>query len=206
MIAGWLREDTNLITLRLDDNPIGNKGVAAVAQALTPAQPGETASVPGVARVGLSGCRIGTPGAAAWGRCLGRDPGIKSLWIGGNDLGDDGLAALGAGLVTNCTIQYLSLAFSKILGLKGTRSLAFGISRNRSLEVLDLQRAAIQDGHVHLIADAVGHSSIRKLDIEQHTGTGARLRDSIPTLCRAIRQSLVLQCIDFGDTNFFLAS
>lgn len=131
-----------LQTLDLSLNPLGCEGAAAIA-----------ACVPGVNRIILSGCGIGTDGARALGAAVGFTHAglnqLHSLDLNSNPLGPSGGQALADGLTEGGASPNgpteLNLADTAI-GDEAVKALAQSLGGSGSnLRILDLSRCGLQD-------------------------------------------------------------
>lgn len=111
IIAEQLSRGGRLLTLDLTGNFIGSAGAALIARALTPTQHGgDPSSEHGtVTNLWLQQCQIGPEGFQAIAAMVAADPAVEQLGLSMNAPGDEGFAAVGRALQTNCTLQRLSL-------------------------------------------------------------------------------------------------
>ncbi|KAL6046565.1 RNA-DNA hybrid ribonuclease [Balamuthia mandrillaris] len=87
-LSKWLARNSSVAVLNLRGTDLGPEGAAELAAAL------ERNPACGIHTLDLSGNKLGAEGARTLLRSFHRSlPSLKTLWLGGNHMGDDGLAA-----------------------------------------------------------------------------------------------------------------
>lgn len=126
-----LPDFTNLGTISLARNSIGNGGATAFAKYLE--TNGGTAG--GLETVTLQGNQIGDEGAIALAKAVARHKSLADFSLARNHIGDRGAIALAKALQTNRSIEEMDLSHNKI-GDKGAKALAQALETNKKIMFL----------------------------------------------------------------------
>jgi len=101
-------------------------------------------------------------GASYVGDLLQVNDTLQELWIGGNNIGDDGIAAI-AGALCKCRIRELCVRECGIT-VTGAKALATGLSINQSITVLDVWNNLItEEGARQITQSAVNNGVCEKV-------------------------------------------
>lgn len=184
-VARLLRRSTSLRTIDLVDVALGRAGLEAIVRALV--EENRT-----VTRLYLGCNRLDAFVAPLLADLVRGAPGLRSLLLSSNLLGDDGCEQLAAALAVNTTLRTLGLA-SNGIGPRGAAALAAAVPTSR-LAVLDLSRARstavvgaqpnrLGDEGARVLADMLrGDPPLERLDLR---GAGVRGRGA-----RALAEAL----------------
>ncbi|KAM9772464.1 NACHT, LRR and PYD domains-containing protein 12-like isoform 9-T9 [Syngnathus typhle] len=144
-LASVLSSPCSLRELNLSDNDLGDDGLEALAAGL--AKPQCALQV-----LELEWCKLSKKSCEALASVLSSPCSLRELNLGENDLGDDGLEALAAGLAKpQCTLQVLKLQWCK-LSKKSCEALASVLSSPCSLRELDLSYNDLGDDGLEALA------------------------------------------------------
>jgi Ran GTPase-activating protein (RanGAP) involved in mRNA processing and transport len=156
--------------LAMSDNNIGDEGLAALASFVAASQKLKT--------LRLSNNSIGDQGVEALASALSRAPNrsrLRRLSLDGNTM----ISARGFGAIARilqsrkCNIDDLNLGSTSI-GQEGGAFLGSGLSCNKSLLVLSLCDASIDDtGLRNLVAGLSSNTSLRELNLSSNTSITA---------------------------------
>lgn len=102
-VAEAIAHNTTVASLQLGGNAVGDTGAIALGRALEQNW--------SVTELDLSQNNISDSGAQALARAIERGS-LKSLFLGGNDIGGAGVMALGAALQRSCTLVELHIGLS----------------------------------------------------------------------------------------------
>ena len=154
--AGVLQSVTEL---DISGNNIGDVGIACLATVL---QANTTMKRLDIGR-NLNG--IAVNGAKSLGKAISVNSSLEVLDIGGNSIGDEGVAHIANALQTNTTMKAL-IVFECGISDKGAESLARALSVNSSLEELNISFNHIGDEGVAHIANALQtNTTMKVLDV-----------------------------------------
>ncbi|XP_061125356.1 NACHT, LRR and PYD domains-containing protein 3-like isoform X4 [Syngnathus typhle] len=144
-LASVLSSPCSLSELDLSDNDLGDDGLEALAAGL--AKPQCALQV-----LELKKCNLSKKSCEALASVLSSPGSLRELDLSDNDLGDDGLEALAAGLAKpHCTLQVLKLKKCK-LSKKSCEALASVLSSPSSLRELDLGYNNLGDDGLEALA------------------------------------------------------
>nr|XP_049616948.1 NACHT, LRR and PYD domains-containing protein 12 isoform X33 [Syngnathus scovelli] len=144
-LASVLSSSRTLRELDLSDNDLGDDGLEALAAGL--AKPQCTLQV-----LKLNSCKLSKKSCEALASVLSSSRTLRELDLSWNDLGDDGLEALAAGLAKpQCTLQVLRL-WDCNLSEKSGEALASVLSSSRTLRELDPSRNDLGDDGLEALA------------------------------------------------------
>ncbi|KAM9772460.1 NACHT, LRR and PYD domains-containing protein 3-like isoform 5-T5 [Syngnathus typhle] len=144
-LASVLSSPCSLRALDLSRNHLGDDGLEALAAGL--AKPQCTLQV-----LGLYGCKLSKKSCEALASVLSSPCSLRELNLSDNDLGDDGLEALAAGLAKpKCALQVLKLRWCN-LSKKSCEALASVLSSSCSLRKLDLSHNDLGDDGLEALA------------------------------------------------------
>ncbi|XP_061133479.1 NACHT, LRR and PYD domains-containing protein 12-like isoform X1 [Syngnathus typhle] len=144
-LASVLISSRTLMHLDLSFNDLYNDGLEALAAGL--AKPQCTLQV-----LRLWGCKLRKKSCEALASVLSSSRTLRHLDLNGNDLSDDGLEALAAGLAKpQCTLQVLWL-YRCQLSKKSCEALASVLSSSRTLRHLDLNGNDLSDDGLEALA------------------------------------------------------
>ena len=148
--------ESQVLTLRLHDNGIGDDGAQLLAEAL--ALNGRLLSL-SVARN-----HVGPRGGLAFGRALRANSSLTRLDVGHNRLGDAGAEALGLALKENGRLLSLELQVNRI-GARGAAALADALRQGVPLRELHLRDNRLQNEGALCMAGALKSSNLTLLDL-----------------------------------------
>ncbi|KAM9772479.1 NACHT, LRR and PYD domains-containing protein 12-like isoform 2-T2 [Syngnathus typhle] len=144
-LASVLSSPGSLRELDLGHNDLGDDGLEALAAGL--AKPQCALQV-----LGLDHCKLSKKSCEALASVLRSPCSLRELDLSANDLGDDGMEALAAGLAKpQCTLQVLGLKKCK-LSKKSCEALASVLSSPCSLRELDLSGNILRDDGLEALA------------------------------------------------------
>lgn len=133
ILAGALCNNTTLISLKLYDNKIGDKGVIAFTEVLKSKN-----AVLEIFDIGLN--ETTNDIALHIAEMLKTNKNLTQLLLSESNIRDDGVKQLASVLeTTNTTLKYLKLSDNKSVTDSSVDSLITMIKQNRSLEMLDLR-------------------------------------------------------------------
>ena len=115
------------------------------------------------------GNKLRDRGAVAFSQLLIRGAGaIVDANLGKNEIGNDGAAAIGAGLVSNESLQYLNLD-GNCIGSRGMFSMAGALQTNASLTRLFIEGNCIRDEGAIALAQALKtNTSVRIINVNDN--------------------------------------
>ena len=106
-----------------------------------------------------------TTGAISISEMMKVNHSLQRLWMGGNNIGDDGITAI-AGALGNCRIYELLVPHCGIT-LTGARSLAEALSSNHTIRELALQSNPITvEGALLIVKSAVHNTVCQDVEID----------------------------------------
>ena len=143
--------------LNIENNKIGDNGIAHVATAL---QTNTT-----MTELDISQCSISDEGAESLARAFAVNRSLQELDMSCNKIGDKGIAHIATALQTNTTMTKLDISQCSISD-EGAESLARALAVNRSLQELDMSWNEIGDkGIAHIATTLQTNTTMTKLDI-----------------------------------------
>ncbi|XP_037098598.1 protein NLRC5-like isoform X4 [Syngnathus acus] len=194
-LASVLSSPCSLRELNLSGNDLYDDGLEALAAGL--AKPQCTLQV-----LGLRDCQLSKKSCEALASVLSSPGSLRELGLGDNDLGDDGLEPLAAGLAKpECTLQVLGLSGCK-LSKKSCEALASVLSSPGSLRELDLSHNDLYDDGLEALAAGLAkpQCTLQVLGLEQcelSKKSCEALASVLSSPC-SLRE-LELSCNDLGD-------
>ena len=111
--------------------------------------------------IGLGGNNIGDVRATALAEALRQNSILKKIYLGGNSIGDEGAKALAEALRKNKTLQVITLRDNNI-GPEGAKELAEALRHNTALETMVLNSNEIGDAGATALAEALRHNTSLK--------------------------------------------
>ena len=147
-LADCLKHHNNLQTLYLYSNNIGNDGAKALADCLKHHTNLQTLS--------LSSNNIGSVGAKALADCLKHHTNLQKLYLYSNNIGSDGAKALADCLKHHTNLQILYL-YSNNIGSDGAKALADCLKHHTNLKVVYLDSNNIGSDGAKALADCLVH-------------------------------------------------
>ena len=191
-----LKVNTVLRTLLLYNGDIRDKGVMAIAQALS----GSHVSV--LQTLGFGNNGIGERGAKALAACLKeKHVNLTALYLENNSkVGDEGLIAISDALETNVRLEKLIMAKTSITD-RGIVQLSKALSLNETLNTLHLNNNEIGDKGACSLAGILGieNQTLRKIKLAGNSAIGDRGGGA---LCKAMcRIDGVVQELDLSRCN-----
>eukprot|EP00984_Skeletonema_dohrnii_P009304 scaffold3549_cov110-Skeletonema_dohrnii-CCMP3373.AAC.6 len=160
-IGSMLGQQCSLKCLNFEETNLGDETFVEIATALS--------KQPQIEELNLSTSNIGRNGCVALGNALDgmRNPNLATLDLGYNDIDDEDLHALVAGLINCHNLTSLYLHGNELITGVGLRSLSTLLqSDNCCLEHLDVERTNMDnDGVVVLSAGLSRLPTLKKLDL-----------------------------------------
>eukprot|EP00943_MAST-04B_sp_MAST-4B-sp1_P006981 g6981.t1 len=198
-IAPILKVNTVLRTLLLYNGDIRDKGVMAIAEALSQSR------ISVLQTLGLGQNGIGVRGAKALAACLEqKHVSLTALYLENNDkVGDEGLMAISSALETNVRLEKLIMSKASITD-RGVLQLSKALRENDTLNTLHLNDNEITSKGARSIASVIGVDNVilRKLKLAGNS----EIRDEggmalVKAICRidGVIQELDLSKCNIGD-------
>ena len=149
-IAEALKSNTELTSLHLGYNTIGPSGAAALAEALK--------SNTALTKLWLHDNKIGDSGSVAIAEALKSNTVLTELRLDSNNIGDSGAVAIAEALKSNTALTWLDLN-SNDIGDIGATAIAEALKNNTALTYLYLYNNAIGDIGATAIAEALKNNT-----------------------------------------------
>ncbi|MEE6497280.1 hypothetical protein FKM82_002691 [Ascaphus truei] len=147
--------------LRLSSNGLGDRGAAALAEALI--------TNSSLTTLDLQSNSISNQGLSSLTRGLSCNRGLKHLNLRENSVSIEGARALAEALRRNRTLTHLDLT-ANLLHDEGIEALAGALRENQTVESLHLQWNFLRVGSARALADALRvNQSLRCLDLQENT-------------------------------------
>ena len=157
--------DHNLEFLDLTCNQLGPKGMHILSEWLLVRQ--ETK----LRHLWLGSNELGPNCGHMWGSIFEYNSTLIEIRLGGNNLGDLGIAALSRGLGLNHTLQKLELDWNQISD-KGSEALASALRENGTLRMIDLSGNQIAErGSIALAQAVLYHLELKELNMNNNLMT-----------------------------------
>nr|XP_049616912.1 NACHT, LRR and PYD domains-containing protein 12 isoform X4 [Syngnathus scovelli] len=191
-LASVLSSSRTLRELDLSNNDLGDDGLEALAAGLAKSQC--TLQV-----LKLMSCDLSKKSCEALASVLSSSRTLRELDLSHNDLGDDGLEALAAGLAKpQCTLQVLTLE-SCNLSEKSGEALASVLSSSRTLRKLDLSDNYLGDDGLEALAAGLANPqcTLQVLNLM----TGDLRKKSCEALASVLSSSRTLRELDLSDND-----
>eukprot|EP00978_Attheya_sp_CCMP212_P000352 scaffold732_cov48-Attheya_sp.AAC.3 len=175
-LALALKHNTNIVSLDLSFNMIGNEGASALASALC-----ENDSI---RILNLEGNFIRSSGAAAIAEALCQNSRLRSISLKNNPLEDEGAIEIAGGLGANRSLRTLDLSHAGIAN-EGAMFLSQALTYHRKLNALYLDHNDIGDAGANSIADAtIRCNMVMRILGLNHNKIGDEGMQSIALACR----------------------
>eukprot|EP01028_Stygiella_incarcerata_P012978 TRINITY_DN81007_c0_g1_i1.p1 TRINITY_DN81007_c0_g1~~TRINITY_DN81007_c0_g1_i1.p1 ORF type:complete len:1144 (+),score=386.39 TRINITY_DN81007_c0_g1_i1:84-3434(+) len=188
-LATSLRQHPRLESFNLSSNQVGSKGCAEIASAMS--------KCPALRRLELFANRIGAQGASAiaqhlysssslvvlnlWNNSLGPSGGrhigillhrhnvrLRELYVGANDLQDEGMIALARGLQENRSLQILDLSSNHATD-RSADAVAVALKQNESLHQINLRGNLLTAaGCRRLVSVILSKDHIRHINLSEN--------------------------------------
>eukprot|EP00667_Euglena_gracilis_P000262 EG_transcript_262 len=195
-LASALRTNGTLQVLYLDRNALGNDGARALRNALKDNKTLQRIDLDGN---GISGrlcaeirqlMALRRVAAALWR--LIEEPGIETLHLYGEGMGESGARAVAAMLRTNTGLRAVDLRWNNI-GPDGAKALVRALRTNRTLQVLKLDGNAIGDDGVRALRNTLDHNkTLQRIDLDDNSISDT-LRADVRRLLAPRRVAAALQ-------------
>jgi Ran GTPase-activating protein (RanGAP) involved in mRNA processing and transport len=209
-VSHVLRNLASLRELHLGENELGDEGVQIVAEGvlqstslrvldvrangITPAGAlslqGVVTRSPHVVALRASGNDLGNQGAAALARGLSNPTCVlQTLDLSDNGVDDEGSQSIAAMLKRNASLQELNLSFNPI-GDDGARRIAVALQKNRMLRSLLLRRSGISNAGAQNFAESIPKmTGLKELTLNKN-GIGTA---GLAALLEALRHNVDLE-------------
>jgi len=193
-IASLLGLRSSLKSLNFGSTDLGDEELVEIASALR--------IQPQIEELNLSGNDIGRDGCVALGSILEgmRNPNLAALDLGYNDIDDEGLHALVAGLINCHKLTSLNLNGNALITGAGLRSLSTLLrSDHCRLECLHLYQMNMDnDGVTVLAAGLASLSTLKKLNLSNNRISDQGLQDLVGSLVNCNIENLYLSHNSFS--------
>ena len=187
--ALFLKHCTNLQTLHLHSNDIGNHGAKALADCLKHHTNLQT--------LNLLCNNIGSDGAKALADCLKHHTNLQTLDLYSNNIGSDGAKALADCLKHHTNLQTLDL-HSNNIGSDGAKALADCLKHHTNLKTLDLYSNKIDSDCAKALADCLKHNTNLKTLNLSHNNIGS---DGAKALADCLKHHTNLKTLNLSHNN-----
>jgi len=185
-LQGFMRGFHDLKILDLSINPIGDAGAKCILDAFK--------FVHGITELDMSRCEIGDATAAILGAFLGNhsvNKNMKTMFLYGNLIGDEGAAHIITALNKNKTLLRIDLYGNKITSVTA-QAIESLLKTNKKIQRIDLGHNSIDEEGLRQICDGLQISrSLKRIDLQIQDGL-EKLDDELKGNLRASVNELTL--------------
>ena len=175
-IAEVLNSTSVVNILRLNDNPIGDKGLQTIFDAL---QRNKT-----LKHLFVTSCNVTNTGVASLADANGT---LEKLVISKNQIGEEGASHIARILSDTNVLSILLLDNNHSIGDKGLQTIFNALKQNKTLKCLDVTRCGMTDTGMASLADALhANNSLEKLYIDDPNHSLAITENGLTCLAEAV--------------------
>jgi NLR family CARD domain-containing protein 3 len=172
-MQGLIVNGSNLKTLIISNNELGDNGVMAIARGLQQSSKGS------LEKLDVNANIISSVGAVALAMMLRMNKSLSELNLSYNNIGDEGAVAIAAALQVNKTLRCLSLRRNGI-GNNGVQKIAESLPHMSALKELILSKNHInQMGALALLRGLRSNVHLEYLNIEEKVSDSVVLREIV---------------------------